>query len=304
MEPEDATRLAQAIHKGRITVNAHGPFTDHCICNSVARDILRGLDGMVPKPNIEKVIGEYDRDAGLRSGAPDYSAMLRDLESRIRGLILSDKFGGESGVRVAVHNRAIEQALAQFDAMQPGALPEPDRNVYVWLIERGQAEGHVPPIYYEGNMYSEPSLQWTANAWDALWSPDKAEAERLIEGNGLAPATAVQHGFIDAIQCPHCDRWHAGALPDHEPLERCCTLPGCKCRYAPSQRGATHDHVRAGCRLSGALPEKPPAIDRERLASASLAVEEEDERIGVVGRGRKIDRIAAEYDRVGREAGA
>jgi hypothetical protein len=35
--------------------------------------------------------------------------------------------------------------------------------------------------------------------------------------------------------------------PDPEPLERCCNLAGCKCRYARSQRGAGHDHARAGC---------------------------------------------------------
>jgi len=65
---DDATRLAEAIHKGRITVNKHGPFTEKCICNSVARDIIRGLAGLVPQPTVESVIREY---GASREEAPE-----------------------------------------------------------------------------------------------------------------------------------------------------------------------------------------------------------------------------------------
>jgi len=39
--PLDVERLARALHDCRMVVVAHGKFTDKCICNDIARFIVR-----------------------------------------------------------------------------------------------------------------------------------------------------------------------------------------------------------------------------------------------------------------------
>lgn len=73
-----------------------------------------------------------------------------------------------------------------------------------WLIERGQPEGHVPPVWRLPDVDGDTSARsgdWTTNAWDAQRFASRAEAEAFIEAHSPIPGNrdrigrAVEHGF-------------------------------------------------------------------------------------------------------------
>jgi hypothetical protein len=102
---------------------------------------------------------------------------------------------------------------ALIESGEPASEPE---SWSAWLIERGQPEGHVPPLYYAGNLMADPEARWTDNPWEALQIPDRAEAERIMAGNRITVGRPVAHGFTCShveSRCTFCRRIVAASLP-------------------------------------------------------------------------------------------
>lgn len=66
-----------------------------------------------------------------------------------------------------------------------------------WLVERGQSEGFVPPVYYAS--YASKT-KWTSSVAEAVRFASRSDAalfiDRQFDGTGIT-ARPVEHGFLD-----------------------------------------------------------------------------------------------------------
>jgi hypothetical protein len=68
---------------------------------------------------------------------------------------------------------------------------------FFWLIERGQPEGHIPPLYWDGTSHMGHGA-WVSDANEAAQFLSKEEADAAFAESfwGSTPGRAVEHAWF------------------------------------------------------------------------------------------------------------
>lgn len=144
-----------------------------------------------------------------------------------------------------------------------------------WLIERGQAVGHEPTLWWSKSRYPDSETgRWTRVAGDAMRFPTEEAARRYADIYAGPHCTVTEHIFIDREVVPVdviglvVDEFLRWPLPDSVCCDPCACTPG-----YPNRSGTNLLTAQQARQMFEYLLEKLPRAESrfERAATDACA---------------------------------
>jgi hypothetical protein len=97
------------------------------------------------------------------------------------------------------HGRAVDIAAALRELQRLREQVRVPREVVVWLIEHTNRGANAPAWLRSIHTNRQHAMDWTTDAYEAIWFCRKHDAEYVLACTLHQHATVTEHMFIDSI---------------------------------------------------------------------------------------------------------